>query len=130
MTGTFAGSAFFFPPKAATGASSVTLSRTSSPTRLLRLRITFAPASVVMSILLVVLVLVLAVGLSLRQIFVAARAKRPVVDLILRQQVGLRRRVRLMTGQAVDLRYGLRDIRRVGHIRNRMALHRMPAAEL
>lgn len=53
-------------------------------------------------------------------------AEGSVVDLILHQQIGLCRCVRLVARQAIDLCSDLRNIRGIEHIRNRMALNRMP----
>src|ERR1035441_10405984 len=105
MTGTFLGaSVFFFPPNAARGASSVSPSRNTKTSRLLRLRIRLGLASDILCILLI--------ELPPRQIFVAAGTKRQIVGLVLDQQIGLRRGMRLVARQAVDLRPGLGNVGR------------------
>src|SRR5579872_3519127 len=103
MTGIFAGSAFFFflSARRDTGTASVRLRSTSHATRLLRLRFGYAPALEVIGFLLT--------KLSACQILVAARTECHVVGLILDQKIGLRRRMRLVTRQAINLGNHLGD---------------------
>src|SRR5450755_4849558 len=63
--------------------------------------------------------------LPLSQIFVAGGAKCQVVGLVLDQQIGLGRRVRLVASQAIHLGLYLGDIGRIHYVGNWMPAHGM-----
>ncbi len=60
----------------------------------------------------------------------AGLAECHVVRLILDQQIGLRRRMRLVASQAIHWSRYLARNRRIHQIRNRVAIHREPHAKL
>ena len=67
--------------------------------------------------------------LSLFQILVARIAEFHVVGLIVRQQVGLKRRVRLVASQAIHWSQNLARSRRIHQVGNRVTGHGMPQAK-
>src|SRR5580692_33662 len=129
MTGAALGaSVFFLPASAEMGASSARPSARHTTSRPRRSPLP-ALSSEMVSIFLI-FVPPCDWQLSLGQILVTAGAELRVVHLVLRQQVGLRRRMRLMAGQAVNPGVNLGDVRRVDHIGDGVALQWVSAPEL
>src|ERR1700749_3506399 len=113
---------FFFSARAESGASSAIPSSTATTTLPSRPRIEnifrFSMISSTPALL------------PLRQVLVTAGTELHVVGLVLHQQVGLRRRMRLVTRQAIELRDHLRRVARIDHIGYRVPLDRMAASVL
>src|ERR1022692_4751994 len=64
------------------------------------------------------------------QVFMTSGAKCQIVGLVLDQQIGLRRCVWLVAGQAINFGLYFGDICRIHNVRNRMSSHRMPQSIL